>query len=77
MWAAVVSGLKALAAMFGFGEKIVGEVHDDSQRKAGMDAQKVSVQDKTIDSLQKQQKAAVNGPHTGDDAEDRLRKGTF
>ena len=47
------------------------------QQQLGELKTKTKVQDETIDSLKRQQKAAASGPHTADDAADRLSSGRF
>lgn len=39
----ILAGLKALAALCGFGEKVTEEAHDKNQRDAGANAEAVKV----------------------------------
>lgn len=73
----LLAALKAIAAIFGFGEKVVAEVHDSNQRQAGRDSQVVADQGAVIGSLKRQQEAAAEAPKTTEATVANLRKGGF
>lgn len=74
MWAAFVAGCKALAALFGFGEKVTEEIHDHNQRVAGEN--KVIAQD-NADAAKVSANVAKAAVDTTDDvALNSLRDGT-
>lgn len=56
--ATILAALKAFAALFGFGEKVVAEVHDKNQRDAGATAQRDKDNTDELDAMRKGNAAA-------------------
>lgn len=71
----LLTALKTLGSLFGLGENIVAEVHDEKQRKAGDDRTTVAVQREALTANAKVLEVANNSDH--DSVDDSLRTGSF